>query len=131
MKAAAIGLVGAFILAMGLSAQKAPSFSVRNGETFTGKITESHCAADHHMQIIKGERNCILNCVKFDGAQFVLYNSATKHVYNLDDQLQPEAFASQEVTVTGTYDKEGNTIHVTKIIPKVTYAGLLGYRSWL
>jgi hypothetical protein len=131
MKAAAIGFVGALILAMGLSAQKAPSFSVRNGETFTGKITDSYCAVDHHMQIIKSERNCILTCVKFDGAQFVLYNPATKHVYNLDDQLQPEAFAGQEVTVIGTYDKEGNAIHVTKIIPKVTYAGLLGYRSWL
>ena len=95
MKAAAMGLAGALIFAAGLSAQKVPSFSVRNGETFTGKITDSYCAADRHMQIIKSEKNCILTCVKFDGAQFVLYNSETKRVYNLDDQLQPEAFAGQ------------------------------------
>jgi len=124
MKTAAIGMFGALILATGLSAQKAPSFSVRNGETFTGEITDSFCAQGHHIEIIKSERNCILTCVKFDGAQFVLYNSDMKHVYNLDDQLQPEAFAGQEVIVTGRYDKDGSTIHVISIRPKITYAGL-------
>ena len=124
MKTAAIGMFGALILAAGLSAQKAPSFSVRNGETFTGEITDSFCAQGHHIEIIKSERNCILTCVKFDGAQFVLYNSDMKHVYNLDDQLQPEAFAGQEVIVTGRYDKDGSTIHVISIRPKITYAGL-------
>src|ERR1700674_432987 len=106
MKTAAIGMVGALILAAGLSAQKAPSFSVRNGETFTGEITDSFCAQGHHIEIIKSERNCILTCVKFDGAQFVLYNSESKRVYKLDDQQKPEAFAGQEVTVTGMYDKD-------------------------
>jgi len=124
MKTAAIGMVGALLLAGGLSAQKAPSFSVRNGEAFTGEITDSFCAQGHYLQITKSERNCILTCVKFDGAQFVLYNSETKHIYNLDDQLQPEAFAGQEVTVTGTYDKEAKAIHVISIRPKITYAGL-------
>jgi hypothetical protein len=124
MKTAAIGMVGALLLAAGLSARNAPSFSVRNGETFTGEITDSFCAQGHHIEIIKSERNCILTCVKFDGAQFVLYNSDMKHVYNLDDQLQPEAFAGQEVIVTGRYDKDGSTIHVISIRPKITYAGL-------
>ena len=125
MKTAAIGLVGVLILAVGLSAQKTPSFSVRNGETFTGEITDSFCAEDgHHIRMIKSERNCILTCVKFDGAQFVLYNSETKRVYKLDDQQKPEAFAGQEVTITGTYDKDAKAIHVTNISPKVTFAGL-------
>jgi hypothetical protein len=124
MKTAAIGMFGALILAAGLSAQKAPSFSVRNGETFTGEITDSFCAQGHHIQIIKSQRNCILTCVKFDGAQFVLYNSEMKNVYNLDDQLQPEAFAGQEVIVTGRYDQDARTIHVVSIRPKITYAGL-------
>src|SRR5271169_3709457 len=106
MKTAAIGMVGALILAGGLAAQKAPSFSVRNGETFTGQITDSLCADGHHLDVIKSEKNCILTCVKFDGAEFVLYNSETKRIYNMDDQQQPEAFAGQEVTVTGSYDKE-------------------------
>jgi len=124
MKTAAFGMFGALILAAGLSAQKAPSFSVRNGEAFTGEITDSFCAQGHHIEIIKSERNCILTCVKFDGAQFVLYNSEMKHVYSLDDQLQPEAFAGQEVIVTGRYDKDASTIHVISIRPKITYAGL-------
>ena len=124
MKTAAIGMFGALILAAGLSAQKAPSFSVRNGETFTGEITDSFCAQGHHIQIIKSQRNCILTCVKFDGAQFVLYNSEMKNVYNLDDQLQPEAFAGLEVIVTGRYDQDTRTIHVVSIRPKITYAGL-------
>jgi hypothetical protein len=124
MKTAAIGMFGALILAAGLSAQKAPSFSVRDGETFTGEITDSFCAQGHHIETIKSQRNCILTCVKFDGAQFVLYNSQMKNVYNLDDQLQPEAFAGQEVIVTGRYDQDARTIHVVSIRPKITYAGL-------
>jgi hypothetical protein len=54
----------------------------------------------------------------------VLYNSLTKRIYKLDDQEKPEALAGQEVTVTGTYDKEAKAIHVTNIRPKVTFAGL-------
>jgi hypothetical protein len=124
MKTAAIGMFGVLILAGGLSAHRAPSFSVRNGETFTGEITDSFCAQGHHIEIIKSERNCILTCVKFDGAQFVLYNSESKRVYKLDDQQKPEAFAGQEVTVTGMYDKDARAIHVINIRPKITYAGL-------
>jgi hypothetical protein len=41
MKVAAIGMVGLLVLAGGLSAQKTPSLSVRNSETFTGDITDS------------------------------------------------------------------------------------------
>ena len=124
MKTAAIGMMGVLLLAGGLSAQKAPSYSVRNGEIFTGEITDSFCPQGRHVQIIKSERNCVLTCVKFEGAQFVLYNSDTKHIYNLDDQLRPEPYAAQEVTITGRYDKEAKTIHVISISPKITTAGL-------
>jgi len=125
MKAAAIGMFGVLMLAAGLSAQKGPSFSVRNGETFTGEITDSFCAEDgHHIGMIKSDINCSLTCVKFDGAQFVLYNSETKRMYKLDDQQKPEAFAGQEVTVTGTYDKDAKRIRVLNISPKIAFAGL-------
>ena len=124
MKIAAISMVGLLMLAGGLSAQKAPSFSVRNNETFIGQITDSICAEGHHSGVTKSEKNCVLTCVKFDGAQFVLYNSESKRVYNLDDQQKPEVFAGQEVTVTGMYDKDANAIHVIDIRPKITYAGL-------
>ena len=124
MKIAAISMVGLLMLAGGLSAQKAPSFSVRNSETFTGEITDSICAEGRNINVTKSEKNCVLTCVKLDSAQFVLYNSEVKHIYKLDDQLQPEAFAGQEVTVTGTYDKDAKAIHVINIRPKITYAGL-------
>src|ERR1019366_6596435 len=104
MKTAAIGMVAMLILAGGLSAQKASSFLVGNDETFTGEITDSYCAQGHHIEMIKSARNCILTCVNFDGAQFVLYDSDAKRIYKLDDQQQPEPFAGQEVTVTGRYD---------------------------
>ena len=124
MKITTIGMLGLLLMAGGLCAQNAPSFSVRNSETFTGEITDSICAEGHNIRITKGMKNCVLTCVKFDGAQFVLYNSEIKHVYQLDDQLQPEAFAGQEVTIIGRYDKEANAIHVITIRPKITYAGL-------
>ena len=124
MKIAAISMVGVLMLAGGLSAQKTPSFSVRNNETFTGEITDNICAEGHNIRVTKSEKNCVLTCVRFDGAQFVLYNSEIKHTYKLDDQQQPEAFAGQEVTVIGRYDKDANAIHVISIRPKITYAGL-------
>jgi Protein of unknown function (DUF5818) len=124
MKTTLIGMAGVLILAGGLSAQKAPSLSVQNGEIFSGVITDSLCAQGHHIEIIKSERNCILTCVKFDGAQFVLYNSENERIYNLDDQQKPEAFAGREVTVSGRYDKDAKTIHVISIRPKITDAGL-------
>jgi hypothetical protein len=123
MKTAAIGMVGVLLLAGGLSAQKTPNFSVRINDTFTGEITDSICAEGHHIAVLKSERNCVLACVKLDGAQFVLYNSETNRLYKLDDQQKPEAFAGQEVTVFGTYDKDKKVIRVTNITPKITYVG--------
>jgi hypothetical protein len=124
MKFAAIGMVGLLILAGSLSARKTPDFSIRNGENFVGEITDSLCAEGHHLDVIKSAKNCILTCVKADGAQFVLYNSETRRIYTLDDQLRPEAFAGQEVIVTGSYDKNTNAIRVTNIRPKITNASL-------
>lgn len=124
MKTTFIGMAGVLILAVGLSAQKVPSLSVQNGGIFSGVITDSLCAQGHHIDIIKSERNCILTCVKFDGAQFVLYDSENERIYNLDDQQKPEPFAGREVTVSGMYDKDAKTIHVISIRPKITDAGL-------
>jgi hypothetical protein len=124
MKTAAIGMIGLLILAGSLSAQKTPNDSVRNSETFTGEITDSICAEGHHIAVIKSAKNCTLACVKVDGAQFVLYNSEIKRNYQLDDQQRPEAFAGQEVIVTGRIDRAAKAIHVVGIRPKITYAVL-------
>ena len=132
MRTTAIGMVGLLMLAGGLSAQKAPSFSVRNNDIFTGEIIDSLCEDNgHHIGLIKNEKNCTLACVKFGGAQFVLYNSETKRMYKLDDQQKPDAFAGQDVTVTGRYDTETNVIRVRNITPKITFTSLyLLHKYW-
>ena len=124
MKVAAIGMVGLLMMGAGLAAQNASGFSGRNYQVFTGQITDSICAEGHHIDAIKSQKNCILTCVKSDGAQFVLSNGKAKRNYKLDDQRQPEAFAGQEVIVTGSYDKDTNVIHVVGIRPLITYANL-------
>jgi len=124
MKIAAIGMVGLLMLGVGLAAQNTSGISGRNYEVFTGQITDSICAEGHHIDVLKSAKNCILTCVKSEGAQFMLSNNKTKRNYKLNDQRQPEAFAGQEVIVTGSYDKDANVIHVVGIRPLITYANL-------
>src|SRR5580658_6063674 len=124
MKVAAMGMFGVLLLTAGLSAQRNPTISMGNNEIFTGEITDSLCPDTRHADAIKNEKNCVLTCVKFEGAEFVLYNEGTKRIYKLDDQQQPMPFAGQEVMVSGRYDKASNAIHVIRITPKITDAGL-------
>jgi hypothetical protein len=106
------------------------SFAYAKDKTFTGEIFDSQCAKDgsHAMMLKKegmGDKDpndpmakamCTKNCVKM-GGKYVLYNAATKKVYQLDDQTKPEQFAGQKVKVTGTLDKATETIHVTNVEP--------------
>jgi hypothetical protein len=123
MKVAAIGLLGLMTLAAGLSAQKISRISTGTSELFTGEITDSLCADGHHVDVFKRQKNCVLTCVRFEGAEFVLYTSGTMHEYKLDDQQLPAAYAGQEVIVTGTFDKSTNAIHVISMRLKITDAG--------
>ena len=125
MMEAAIGTVGLLVVAGGLFVQKAASFSFQNGDIltteFTGETMDSFCAQDgHHNDVIKSDRNtskagCTLACVTLSGAQFVLYTPEIKRIYKFDDRQKPEAFAGQKVFVTGTYNRETNTVRVTRI----------------
>jgi hypothetical protein len=124
MKVAMIGMVGALILAASLSARKVPGISIPTNEIFMGEITDSLCADGHHVDAIKLEKSCALACVKYEGAEFVLYNTGTNHTYKLDDQQQPIAYAGEEVVVIGRYDKASNAIHVISIKPMITDASL-------
>ena len=104
------------------------SLAAPKGKTFKGEITDSQCAMNgSHAEMLKkegmGDKDpndamvkamCTKNCVKM-GGKYVLYDSASKKVYQLDDQTKPEQFAGQNVKVTGTLEKE--TIHVTNIAP--------------
>jgi len=113
MKKIATGLAATLLL-FGLS------LATPKDETFTGEIMDSQCAqaGSHETMMKKAGLNdpgqCTRACVKMGGT-YVLYNRATKTIYQLDDQKKPEQFAGQTVTVKGTLDKSTKTIHVTDI----------------
>jgi hypothetical protein len=98
------------------------SLAAPKGKTFTGEIMDSQCASmGSHDQMMQKEgakdaKECTLKCVQM-GGKFVLYDSAKKATYQLDDQEKPKEFAGQKVKVTGTYDKANKTIHVENIAP--------------
>jgi Protein of unknown function (DUF5818) len=114
MKARALGLMAALLFG-GLT------FAAQTNHTYTGEIMDSACArtGSHESMMkthpnMKTAKDCTLGCVKA-GSQYVLHDSASKIVYQLDDQNNPERFAGQRVTVTGSLDTAGNTIHVANI----------------
>ena len=96
------------------------SLAAPKGQTFTGEIMDNQCASmgSHDMMMkkegIKTAKECTLGCVKM-GGKYVLFDAASKTVYQLDDQTKPEKFAGEKVKVKGTLDKDTNTIHVTTI----------------
>ena len=104
----------AMFVGVSFSAQQAPA-PAPAPRTFTGQIMDSNCAkAGAHNPSMGTSKECTLACVK-GGATFVLYNPATKAIYQLDDQKKPESFAGITVKVTGTYDRATKTTHVTDI----------------
>ncbi len=104
-----------------------PAFAAGKDKAFSGEIMDSQCAKNgSHEAMLKKEgmenmkddakakQMCTANCVKM-GGKYVLFDAASKTVYELDDQTKPEQFAGQKVKVTGTLDKATKTIHVTDI----------------
>ena len=83
----------------------------------TGVITDSMCAnGDHsHMKMGPTDGECTKACVMEHGAEYVLYDGTT--AWTLSDQMKPEQFAGQKVTVTGKADDKTKLIQVDKIIP--------------
>jgi hypothetical protein len=106
--AVCLAAVAMFVGASFAAPQDAP-------KTFTGAIMDSACAkGGAHSPTMGTSKQCTLACVK-NGSKFVLYDGATKTTYQLDDQKKPEAFAGDNVKVTGTLDAKTKTIHVTDI----------------
>jgi hypothetical protein len=116
-------LVPALLFGLSLAAFAAPK-----DKTYTGEIMDSQCAMNgSHAEMLKkegmGDKDpndpmakamCTKNCVKM-GGKYVLYDAASKKVYQLDDQTKPEQFAGQNVKVTGALSND--KIHVTNIEP--------------
>jgi len=95
-------------------------FAAQKDATYSGEIMDAACAkAGSHDAMMKAgglktAKDCTQACIK-TGSKYVLYNKATKKVYQLDDQTKPAQFAGEKVSVKGTLDAANDTIHVTGI----------------
>jgi hypothetical protein len=93
------------------------------GNAFEGEMMDSDCAQmGSHETTMKANSLatpdlCTMYCLHFKKTpgKYVLYNSATKMTYQLDDQNQASFFGGRKVKVTGTYEAATKTIHVSDI----------------
>jgi len=89
--------------------------------SFVGHIMDSKCATtgSHESTMkklgAKDARECTLKCAE-DGS-FVLYDSETKTVYQLNDQKRPVRFAGERVKISGLYNEWSQTIEIESIEP--------------
>jgi Protein of unknown function (DUF5818) len=96
------------------------SFGKKADKTYIGEIMDSQCAkmgnhdAGYKLTGTNTAKDCALACVKA-GGKFVLYDAATKTVYELDDQNKAKELAGQKVKVEGTLNNSTKSIHVDKI----------------
>jgi hypothetical protein len=89
-------------------------------QTFTGEIMDSVCAKngshDEMMEEMKSmgrdKITCSQKCIQL-GGKYVLYDTARKVVYNLDDPDKVDAFAGRKVRISGTLEK--NKIKIASI----------------
>ena len=95
-------------------ASAALAFGAPAKQAFTGVVTDTMCGADHKSMGSKDDAACVKGCVK-GGSKYALYDGKT--VYTLSDQKAPEQYAAKKVTVTGSLDGSGKTIHVESIAP--------------
>jgi len=111
-KTALATVASVLLLGAGLAAAK--------DRTFSGEIMDSARAKEgsHEAMMKKAgltdKGACVKACVK-TGGKYVLFDAASKTIYELDDQTKPEEFAGKDVKVTGTLDSATRTIHVVSI----------------
>ena len=97
------------------------SWATPQDTSFSGEVMDSPCAqmGSHKMMMkqegAKNAKECRDACVKA-GGKYVLYDAATKTIYQLDDQYKAKEFSGQKVTVMGS--KSGESIHVSSIKPR-------------
>ena len=87
----------------------------QGARTFTGVITDSECSTAGHASMRMGptDAECVTACISEHGAAYMLLDGRT--VYGLSDQKTPAKFAARKVTISGTLDAAGKTIHVDSI----------------
>ena len=93
-----------------LAALAMPMFAAEmaKSESWTGWITDSHCAAKGANA--KHTAECAEKCVK-EGGKLVFFNNGDKKIYGIDKQDEAMKHIGHEVKVTGTLT--GDQIAVT------------------
>jgi hypothetical protein len=84
---------------------------------------DSHCAEmGSHDAMMKTQGfltplQCSLFCAHYlnPPSVWVLYDAANKKIYQLSDQAKVQPFATEKVTISGSYDAASKTILVTAI----------------
>jgi hypothetical protein len=85
-------------------------------QTWTGKISDNICGADHSAMAQQGKKSdpheCTLTCAK-GGGKFVFVSNAT--VYNIANQelVELKTHAGHAVQLTGDLGADGKTITVS------------------
>jgi len=87
------------------------------GQSVSGVITESECAAANHALMRMGDTDaeCARACVDSHGATWLLFDGTT--AWALDDQKAPAEFAGKRVVITGAVDSKAKRITVRSIAP--------------
>ena len=100
----------------------ATSAGLSQTRSFTGEVMDTPCAGmGTHNRMMQGvdakdAKDCTQKCVRLASTyKYVLYDPATKTVYQLDDQQKSATYAGQKVSVKGTLDAASKTIHVDSI----------------
>lgn len=100
------------LLALAVAALLVPAFAAADAGSWTGWVTDDHCAA-------KGANAehaaCAKKCLD-NGGKLVFYNTADEKIYQLDNQKLAEEHIGHEVVVKGT--AEGDAIKVESIEKK-------------
>jgi hypothetical protein len=107
LKRALLG-TAAFLFAAGLGFA-APQATSSATKSWHGYVTDSKCAMNAKART---DSACVKKCVDA-GDKYVLYDTATKKVYQLDPQSAVADHAGHHVSISGTMD--GDTIHVTHV----------------
>jgi hypothetical protein len=109
-------LLGAFFLASMMVATLGLAVRAQDSvKTWTGWISDSMCgakgmSADH--------KACAGKCVKEKGGKWVVVETASKDVLNIENQdaVNSDTALGQEDTITGHVNADG-TIHIDSIAP--------------
>ena len=108
----AVAFLGVQIAGLGAQQDKSAE------STWTGKLSDSMCGADHKANggTMEKDHKCTLDCVKGHGSEYIFVNAADKKIYKIGNQkmAELETHAGHPVEITGTM--KGDTITVTKIV---------------